>query len=136
GVIGSDGICWSSLALVTATKPVMRFSEIRLDFDRLTKARLRLAFEPARRRDITTSEPIRRGVGPQRRRSFCCLRHRFEPILLAQRDRQHVPSIRRISVSSEHFAINLLRARHCTSPVQPYRLFKDGADVRTQHTMF
>src|SRR5215831_16551317 len=114
----------------------MCFSETWVDLDGSAEARLRLAFEPARRRDITTSEPIRRGVGPQRRRSFYCLRRRFEPILLAQRDRQHVPSIRRISVSSEHFAINLLRARHCASPVQPYRLFKDGADVRTQHTMF
>src|SRR5262245_42266351 len=111
----------------------MCFSEIWVDLDGSAEARLCLAFEPARCRDITTSEPIGCDVGPQRRRSFCCLRRRVEPILLAQRDRQHVPSIRHTGVSSEHFTINLLRARHCACLVEPYRFFKNGADFSTQH---
>ena len=97
------------------------------------EARLRLVFKPARRRDISVSEPIGCDLGPQRGRSLCRLCRRVEPILLTQRHRKHVPGIRRTRVSSEHFAVDLLRLRHCAGLVKPYRLFKNGADFRTQH---
>ena len=111
----------------------MRFSETWVDLDGTAEARLCLAFEPARCRDIAASEPIGRDVGPQRRRSFCRLRRRVEPILLAQRDRQHVPSIRRTGIGGEHFAVDFLGARQCACLVEPYRLFKNGANFSTQH---
>jgi hypothetical protein len=133
GAIGGNGIRQFALALAAATKPVMRFSEIRLDLDGPTKARLRLAFKPARCRDIAASEPIGRDPGPQRDRSLCRLLGRVEAILLTQGDRKHVPGIRRTGVSSEHFSVNLLCLRHCASLVEPYSLLKDGADFRAQH---
>ena len=131
--ISGDGIRQFALALAAAPKPVMRFSEIRIDLDRSTKGRLCLAFKPARCRDIAASEPIGCNPGPQRGRSFCRLRGRVEPILLTQRHRKHVPGIRRTGVSSEHFPVNLLRLCHRASLVEPYRLSKDSADFRTQH---